>query len=420
MLENEEIWQEMIEVLKEFGYIDNDDIFSEKNQNFIWEIIINIKEHLKEDIVQAIRINLKLCYLLEINDENKIKKVNSDLFKINYIFDQDIYRFDNPADKGLKIFYKTLNSTYGNVKAFISSFKLVKENLSFIRKRHDFILINSYNYLKKISLPLRGYEELRIALLTLLEKYKEIKPLLYNPNTFNSFSKEIDEFIEEYHSVYLQEHNHFHESLKDFYQNLYALQEYKALECLSKIQVINVAYNLKPIQKYIITFFPEECQNYNIKETLEKNTKCNCGFTLGDSITIPSLNKIKPMLRKGIMEYIKKIQNERFQSLFENYLFYNKNSIIRNFLEFKADKINGNLRYINNQLIEEINKALSNTYPLKISIDEIAANLSGTYPANHLELLTEELKESLKLIIKNKTKGIDKNNFDDIIINIEY
>lgn len=420
MVANEQIYQEMIKILREFGYIEKEETVSVTKQNFIWEIIINIKEHLKEDVEQAIRINLKLCYLLDIRDDTKIKNINSAIFKINYIFDQDIYRFDNPADKGLSNFYKILISTYGNIENFISSFKMVKENLSFIRKRYDFLLIDRYNYLKKISLPLRGYEDLRIALLTLLEKYKEIKVLLFNPNTFNNFIKEIDEFIEEYHSVYLEEHNNYHESLRNFYNNLYDLQEYKALKYLSKIEVINVAYNLKPIQKYINTFFPEKCQNYKIRETLEKNTKCNCGFTLGDSLTIPSLNKIKPMLRKGILEYIEKIQNERFKSLFENYLLYNNDSIIRKFLEFKPDRINGNLRYINNCLVKEINEALSNTYPLKISIDEIAANLSGTYPANRLELLTEELKESIKLIIKNKSKGIDKNNLDDIIINIEY
>ncbi|MFW6026232.1 MAG: hypothetical protein ACOCRX_07805, partial [Candidatus Woesearchaeota archaeon] len=248
----------------------------------------------------------------------------------------------------------------------------------------------------------------------------EINPLIFNPVVFDSFIDEVDLFISKYLSLYLKEHNRFHQSLKDFYNNLYDLQEYKALECLSKIEVIKVAYNLRPIQKYINTFFPEQCANYKIKEVLEKNSKCSCGFTLGDTLTIPSLNKIRPMLRKGVCEYIEKIQNKRFRSLFNNYLLYNPDSLIIKILSFKADKINGNLPYINEQLIGEINEALSNTYPLKISLEQIAIHLSGTYPASNLDILADEFKKTVRSLIIEKTKAINKNNFDDMIINIEY
>ncbi|MEJ6950584.1 hypothetical protein [Natronospora cellulosivora (SeqCode)] len=420
MVVKEEFWEELIEFLEEFAYIEKGNKELYKNKDFVWELIINIKQHMKEKVEQGIRINLELCYLLDINNEEEIKNINSAMFKLNYIFDQDIYRFDYPTDKGLKYFHKILNTTYGNLDNFIRSLNDVKENLSFIRKRKDCSLIERYDYIKKISLPLTGYEDLRMALLKLLEKYKEVKTLIIEPCAFNSFINELDEFIELYQSIYLREHNLFHNRLNNFYKKLYSLQEYKSLEYLSMIDVIKVAYSLRPIQKYIDTFFPEQCNNTKIKDTLNKKTKCNCGFTIGDILTIPSLNKIKPMLRKGILEYIEKIQNEKFKSLFENYTKYNKESMIYKFMESKTDKVNGNLKYIDKKLVKEINEALSNTYPLKISIDEIASYLTGTYPANQLDLLAKDLKESLKKLINNKIKGIENNNFDDIIINIEY
>ena len=141
----------------------------------------------------------------------------------------------------------------------------------------------------------------------------------------------------------------------------------------------------------MIHFFPEECTVSDLDDMLNNNVKCHCGFTIGESFTVPSLNKIKPMLRKGIAEYIEKIQNKRFRPLFDNYLSYNKDSILKYVLDYKIDKVNGSIKYINEDLVREINNALSNTYPLKISLEEIIPNITGIYSINQLNLLAEIL-----------------------------
>lgn len=413
---NQTLWNDFISILSEFGYtLSNKDNNTEKHI-FIWEIIINIKVNMKEEIEHAIRMNLNLCFAIE--EDEQVKEVNFELFKINHLLDQNIYRFDNDPEKGLKDFHKIIISTYGNIDNFIENYKLVKENLSFFRKRKDYEIINKYIYLKKITLPLRGYEDLRMALLTILKKFTELKSLISNPKIFNVFNKEIDIFIEKYQTLYKKEHSHYHDKLRQFYKKLYNLSEYNALECLSNINIINVAYNLKPIKKYIDTFFPEECLYVNIDEILDKQVKCSCGFTIGETLTIPSLNKIKPMLRKGIFEYIEKIKNPRFKPLFDNYLSYNQNSAIRKFLEFKTDIVNANMKYINKELVLEINTALSSKYPLKISLKEIISQLTDTYPVDQLDLLAQDIENNIRKIIKDKLKGMKKIDYDDIIINL--
>lgn len=411
-----DLWEDFSKILLEFGYNLNGKENKQENLKFLWEIIINIKKNMKEELEQAVRMNLNLCYALE--EEGQVKTLNTGIFRLNYLLDQYIYRLDNDPCKGLSDFHKILISTYGNIDNFLSNIREVKENLSFIRKRRDQELIEKYNYLRKISLPLRGYEKLRIALITLLEKFKEIKDIITDPEIFINFNTELDYFIREYQKLYRQEHDIFQQGLRAFYQELYNLPEYRALEALSRIELINVAYNLKPIKRYIDTFFPEECWVTDLEELLKNNVKCNCGFTIGDTFTAPSLNKIKPMLRKGIAEYIEKIQNKRFRPIFDNYLSYNKDSVLKNVLDFRIDKVNSTIKYINEDLVREINNALSNTYPLKISLAEIIPNITGIYSINQLNLLAQDLEKYIKILVRKKLQGVEKVKYENIIINL--
>lgn len=405
---------DFISILSQFGYKVNDEWH--KKPERLWELIINVRENMKKEIDYTLRMNFNLCLLME--EEEQSRELNFELFRINHLLEQSIYRLDNNPEKGLKDFHKIILSTYGNINNFIREFTIIKENLSFIRKRKDSELIDRYLYLKKISLPVKGYEELRMALITILKKFKGLKLLITNPDILKEFEKEIDIFIKRYQTIYKYEHERFYKKLRHFYSQLFSLQEYKALECLSRIKFINVAYNIKPIKKYIDTFFHKECYIKNLEEILEKQVKCSCGFTPGETLSIPSLNKIKPMLRKGIKEYIEKIQNPRFKSLFNNYLAYNENSIIKNFLDLKTDNLNGNLDYIDENLVSEINRAFSNTHPLKISVEEIVAELNGTYPVTELDLLAQDIKERVMEIIERKIREMEKINYNDIIINL--
>lgn len=402
-----EQWTDFIKILREFGNWEEID-----NQDYLWEIVINIRKNMHENLKQSIRINSQLCYLLE--EEDLLKDINSPLFRLNHIFEHNFYRIDNDSFQGLKNFHKMLEATYGNMERFIQELRRVKENLSFIRKRYDRVLIERYKYFKQISLPPRGYEDLRKDYSSILGKFKLLKTLLTDPKAYNVFMEEVDNFKKRYITRYKEEHQYFQQELDSFYHELHSLPEYRALENLSKIRMVKVAYNLKPIKKYIDTFFPEKCRVNNLDEVLDSEIKCSCGFNLGDILTIPSLKKIKPMLRKGIIEYIEQLQNKRFKALFMNYLSYNNESSISQLLEVNPEKLNGFLEYIDERLIREINEALSNTYPLKISFDELASAVAGTYPISQLDLLSKKLTR----LIEEKTAGMEEIGFDEIAINL--
>lgn len=87
---------------------------------------------MKEEVEQTIRMNLNLCYAL--GEESQVKILNREIFKLNYLLDQNIYLLDYDAYKGLMDFHKILISTYGNIENFINNFREVKENISFFAK----------------------------------------------------------------------------------------------------------------------------------------------------------------------------------------------------------------------------------------------------------------------------------------------
>ncbi len=411
----EKEWQAGLKILSEFGHKLEGQI-SIETQNYLWENIINIKNNLQEDINQTIRINLQLCYMVEAHDQ--VKEINYPLFRLNHLFDHDFYHFNDNSFLGLKRFFKMINSTYGGVENFISDLKKVKENLYFVRKRYDELLVKDYLYLKKLSLPLRGYEDLRIAVFTILKKITHLKSIVSKPRIFIDLKEEITDFKDLYKETYIKEHQQFQEKLSEFNRELHLLKEYRILQNLSDIKAIKVAYNLKPIKKYIDTFFPEQCHYKALNDILDKQPKCSCGFTLGESLTIPSLNKIKPMLKKGINEYIEQLTGNKFRKLLKNYLKFKPESTVKSILKIEENNYQEIDELIKPELVEEINDALSNTYPINISFEEIYSGIIGTYPINQIDQITSRFKEILESYISKEAVNLQDVNSDDLIINI--
>ncbi|ACL69821.1 hypothetical protein [Halothermothrix orenii] len=405
-------WKECQLILKEFGYSITGNL-TLKKQDKCWEMLVNIQNNMKEELEHAIRINSELCYLLE--EAKQVKEINKPLFKLNHVMEQDFYRLDNDSYDGIKKFINLLYSTYGNVNSFKKELKEVKELLYFVRMKNNRVLAEEYYYLKKISLPLRGYEDLRMALITLLKKISNLKVMVSNQENFKSFLEELSQFKDRYKKQYLKEHLKYQRELVSFTEKLRSLKEYEALRLLSGIKVIRVAYNIKPIKKYIDTFFPGKCQVDNLDQLLDKQPRCNCGFSLGEVSTIPSLQKIKPMLLKGVKEYIKKLHTPKFKSLIQDYIQKKPDSLLNTFN--KCEKLYDKIELINPTLIKEINKALNCTYTIKVSWQDLGESLKGSYPASNLDTVKDKLEERVIEILKQKESSNDL-NLDNIIINL--
>jgi len=355
-------WADFIKILDEFDILEEID-----HQDYLWEIIINIRENMYNEINKGIRSNLQLCFFLE--KQKQIRDINRPFFHLNHIFEQDFYRIDLDSYLGLRNFHKLIYYTYGNLERFILELQAAKENLFFIRKGYHKILVEYYNYLRSILLPPKDYDELRSALQLLLNKYCFLPDIIREDGLFDSLIKDINSFMKSYCSIYRKEHDHFQNQLTEFYQQLHFLPEYRALINLSCIEAINFD---QPIKRYIDNFFPVRCRINNLDEILKKEAKCRCDFTLGDLLRIPSLQKIKPLLRKGVKEYVKELQSERYRPVFRSYLSYNRDSRIKKLLETAPENIDGLFNIIDEGIIKEMNFVLKMG---KIVSDDLVINL---------------------------------------------
>jgi hypothetical protein len=410
-------WRTLLLFLKEFN-LNNKYNYSINSQNQIWKNIIGIQKIWKEDIEQTIRINSQLAYLIE--EEKQLRDINNNLFKLHFVFDQEFYQYDNNSIPGLKRLLNIIISTYGDTNIFLLEINNIKSNLSFIEKKFDQNLIKEYKYLKNISLPLRGYENLRIALITLLKKFSHLKLIITNPELYNELMDDINNFKKKYINVYQTEHQKFQNKVNSFNKKLHNMQEYRVLEYLSMIQVIRVAYNMKPIKKYIDTFFPEKCELEDIENILMEQPKCRCGYILGENLATPSLNKIKPMLKKGIIEYIEQLQNTKyFKELLIAYINENPYSNIKKILDINTNmNIDNLIEIIDLNLINEINKALCTSYSINISLSELCKKIIGIYSGDQIDLLINKIHKELLNIIKIKLNEIGKTEADNLLINI--
>ncbi|NLM97125.1 MAG: hypothetical protein GX175_05890, partial [Halanaerobiaceae bacterium] len=100
---------DFISILSQFGYKVNDEWH--KKPERLWELIINVRENMKKEIDYTLRMNFNLCLLME--EEEQSRELNFELFRINHLLEQSIYRLDNNPEKGLKDFHKIILSTYG-------------------------------------------------------------------------------------------------------------------------------------------------------------------------------------------------------------------------------------------------------------------------------------------------------------------
>ena len=389
-----------------------------KNKKEIWLNLIENKKLWIDSIEKVIRLNTNLCYLLQ-NDQD-IRKINLPLYKLHYIFDQDFYYPNNNAEKGINKLFDLINITYGDLEKLLQELKYVCNIILFYDNNKDKIIINEYNYLKKISLPLKGYEELRINLITILKKFKQIDIIIANPQIYKDFLKEINSFKNRYIKRYIIEHKKFQDDIDYFNNKLHNLAEYRALKNLSNITNIRVAYNLKTIKKYLDSFFPKKCYNCHLYNYLKEHPRCNCGFNCGETFVIPPFKKIKPMLIKGIHEYIKELQNSfQYNRLINKHIENHPESPLKKLLNLDIKELNNNLEIFNKELINEINSSLIYTYTINISIKNVLSEMKGTYNLREKNIIANKIKNIINKKINNKLEDIKKLNEENkIIINI--
>lgn len=411
------LWTEYIKILQVF-LVEIDPERSISNQDKLWNQLLKIHDDLIDDIEQGIKLLTQFCHL--IDQDEMLREIVKPLLNLRHLLDGDFYHQDYQSHQGLIRFRRSVLKIFNDIESFLCEFKKVKQILNFLNRRRDQEIIGYYKYLAKINLPLRGYENLKIGVLTVRNKFSFVNRVIIDKDAFTSLITDLKNIQRRYISIYMEEHYRFYENVGNFNAQLKKLPEYRTLNFLDSIRAIKVAYNLKPIKRYIDNFFPIRCTNSNLSEMLLDKPICRCGFKLGTPFTNPPLDKIAPMLEKGIKEYIDQFQNtRRFRDYLENYLQKNPQSKIGELLLVDLTDLDRIMELIDEQVIEEINIALNSAYPIIISSDEIATALVGSYPAANLPDLAKQFEEILAGILENKMIDLPEKNLDKIVLMIE-
>ncbi|AZR72781.1 hypothetical protein BBF96_04855 [Anoxybacter fermentans] len=412
-----DLWPEYVELLQ----ILIPEISSERsiiNQDKMWNQVLNLQSELVDEVEQGIKVITQFCHL--INQEDKLRDVIKPLLKFHHFLDDDFYHKDYQSHQGLTRLLRSVIEIFGSIENFRKEYIQIKKILHFVNRRKDQELVKYYNYINSINLPLRGYENLKIGLLTIRNKFTHLSRLIIDKEAYLSLITDLRNIKRRYIFTYLEEHFRFHEEVANFNAQLKGLKEYRTLELLDSIKAIKVAYNLKPIKRYIDNFFPARCTVSKLAELLEEKPDCDCGFKLGVHFSTPPLDKITPMLKKGIREYIVQFQTtRRFRDYLENYLKKHPESQIRELLSVDVNDLLRIIELITPEVIKEINEALESTYPITISSEEIAAALVGSYPATDLRDLTNHFEKILKGILENRLADSPEKNLEKIVLLIE-
>lgn len=411
------LWQEYLALIQVF-LPEVNPVRSIVNQDKMWHQVFFLHNELLDDIEQGIKILTQFCH--QISQEDQVREIVRPLLKLRHLLDAEFYHQDYQSHQGLIRFRRSAMEIFGSTENFEKEYLQVKQILYFINRRWDQELLHFYQYVKEIQLPLRGYENLKIGLLTVKNKFTYFDRLLTNKEVYLNLITDFQNIQRRYITIYLEEHYRFHEEVANFSAQLKGLAEYRTLSLFDSIKAIKVAYNLKPIKRYIDNFFPIKCNIMNLAEQLEKKPICECGFRLGTPFVSPPLDKISPMLRTGIKEYVDQFQNtRRFRDYLDNYLEKNPESQIRSLLQVDLENLEKIIELTTEQVIQEINEALDSTYPITISSSEIAAALVGTYPAANLADLTTYFEEILTGILESKLDALPEKNLDKIVLMIE-
>lgn len=411
------IWSEYVELLQVMIPEINPQR-SIVNQDRMWAQILALRSELIDEVEQGIKVLTQFCHL--IDQEELVREVVRPLLKIRHLLDDEFYHRDYQSHQGLIRLRRSVNDGFGNLENFRQEYKKVKQILQFVNRRKDQELIHYYQYVKAINVPLRGYENLKLGVLTIRSKFAHVDRLIEDKEAYQSLVTELQNIQRRYVSTYMEEHFRFHEEVSNFNAQLKGLPEYRALTLLDSVKAIKVAYNLKPIKRYIDNFFPVKCKATNLSEILEKKPSCDCGFKLGDPFTTPPLDKIAPMLRKGVVEYVNQFQNtRRFRDYLENYVKKHPHSQIASLLTVNLSDLAQVMELLSPEVIEEINEALNSAYPITIAATEIASALVGSYPATDLHDLVGHFEEVLKGLLESRMANSPEDNLEKIVLMIE-
>lgn len=150
------------------------------------------------------------------------------------------------------------------------------------------------------------------------------------------------------------------------YERVRQSRRYQVLSKLAQIEIVSVLHQRQAIDQSLFNILKRQCPTLSL-EALQRNPTCSCGFTLGESVALPSIKEIEEAIDQGIQETMEALASPPYQEKILPYLHgleaiggREKSQALRQFLSLSSNQKNfleEIERVLTNQVIEGINEA---------------------------------------------------------------
>jgi len=381
--------------------------FSLPLQQSIWEFLTDKKQEL---VPQLENLQYKINDLeskgelgnLSLQDLRKtLGKVESllDEIKVSYSAEEGLERFATA--------YRNMPGVEKNLEQMEQLRLFIEENLN------EYLQMKRYLQRPDLHIPPEEkYENLYKTLENLQEALQD-QAIILDSQVFKATRDNFRRFKNEYKQVYSQEHKAKlgEERFKPYWEKK-KTTGYRVLQLLSRIELISVKNDLVKVDRLLARALSRNCQVFS-PENLEQTPACNCGFSLGTSVELPSLQEIQETIEAGIKEYLEALQEEENQKKINEYLQNMEEAgekksarplkaILRLNREDRAI-IKELDRNLNQEVIDRINKALAGDISLvRRDLDELYENIvDRSFTPSQLQKIFQEWLEGTGKLEKN-------------------
>lgn len=179
-----------------------------------------------------------------------------------------------------------------------------------------------YQYIKdpRLSLPLGSpYESLREEKEILLNYFGK-NQLSIEPASVKELLQKFHNFRENYIQLYAAAHR-LARSPEQFapYEKVRQSRRYQVLSKLDQLEMVSVPHHRHSINRTLVNVLKMQCPGLSW-EALQRNPVCNCGFVLGEEISLPSLKEIEEAIDLGIRETMEVLTSPPYQEKILPYL----------------------------------------------------------------------------------------------------
>ncbi len=381
--------------------------FSLPLQQSMWEFITEKKQELVSQL-ENLQYKIKDLESKDLLTGFSLEDLRKPLNRVENLLDE--VKVSYSAEEGLERFaiaYRNLPGIEKNLDQVGNIRHFIEENLA------EYLEMRRYLQHPGLQIPPEEkYENLRKTRENLLQALQD-QAMIFDSEFFSGTRENFRRFKNEYSQIYSREHQSKlgEERFKPYWEKK-KTTGYHVLQLLSRIQLISVKNDLVKVDRLLSRALSQSCQVFS-PENLEHSPVCNCGFSLGTEVELPSLKIIQETLEEGILEYLIALGEDENKERLKSYLQSMEEAgekklarPLRTILTLHpGDRaVIGELdKNLNQEVIDRINKALAGDYSVvQRDLDELYENIvDRSFTPSQLQKIFQDWLEGAGKLEKN-------------------